>query len=100
MITLLVTFFAAHAAAIFGLLVGAGGVLFGAFRHQQARTATAKASAAVAQAKATVSAGNAAAEAAGQSAAANRVTADQQAAAIPDAGLDAELSQLGALRKD
>ncbi len=98
--TLIFGFIVAHLGAILGAAVGLGGFLFGSFRHQQAKTATAKAAAVVAQAKATVSAGNAAAAEAGQSAAANRVAADQQAAAIPDAGLDAELAQLGALRKD
>ncbi|MFM0300024.1 hypothetical protein PQQ99_07840 [Paraburkholderia sediminicola] len=98
--TLLVTFIVAHLGVIISGAFGLGGILFGAFRHQQAKTATAKASAVVAQAKATVTAGDAAAAQAGQTAAANRVAANQQAAAIPDAGLNAELAQLGALRKD
>lgn len=98
--TLIVSFLFAHLGAVLGLLAGAGGVLFGAFRHQQAKAATAKASAVVAKVQASVATGNAVAALAGQQAAANAAQAQQQAAAIPDANLDAELQQLGALRKD
>jgi hypothetical protein len=100
MITLLVTFITAHLGAFLGLLTGGAGVLFGLFRHQQAKAATAKASAVVAKAQASVANSNAAAALAGQQDAANASQAQQQAAAIPDANLDAELQQLGALRKD
>ncbi|MBB2928403.1 hypothetical protein [Paraburkholderia silvatlantica] len=98
--TIIATFLAAHLAAIIPWLIGAGGVLFGVLRHQQAKTATAKAAATVAQAQASVAQGDAAAALAGQQDAANKAAADQQAAAIPDANLDAQLNQLGALRKD
>jgi hypothetical protein len=81
-------------------LLAAAGVLFGMFRHQQAATATAKAQAQVAETKATVAAGNAAAAQVGQQAAAAAAGAQQQAAATPDSDLDAQLGQIGALRKD
>lgn len=98
--TLIATFLAAHLAAIIPWLVGGAGVLFGVFRHQQAKATTAKAAATIAQAQATVAQGNAAAALAAQQAAVNQAAAEQQAAAIPDANLDAELKQLDALRKD
>lgn len=98
--TLIVAFIVAHLGAIIGATLGLGGVLFGAFRHQQAKAATSNAAAVVAKSNAAVAAGNAAASEAGQTATANRVAADQQAAAVPDSALDAELAQLGALRKE
>lgn len=98
--TLIATFLAAHFTVIIAWLISAGAVVFGLFRHQQARTATAKAAATVAQVQASVATSNATAALAGQQAAANAEQASQQAAAIPDANLDAELNKLGALRKD
>ncbi|NIE67484.1 hypothetical protein [Burkholderia sp. Ax-1719] len=98
--TIIATFLAAHLAAIIPWLIGGAGVLFGLFRHQQAKTATAKAAATVAQAQASVATSNATAAIAGQQAVANAEQASQQAAAIPDANLDAELQKLGALRND
>ncbi|MCO1396429.1 hypothetical protein [Burkholderia cenocepacia] len=81
-------------------LLAAAGVLFGIFRHQQAATATAKAQATVARAAAESEASNAAAAQVGQQAAAAAAGAQQQAAATPDSDLDAQLGQIGALRKD
>jgi hypothetical protein len=101
MITLTALTGAFHFLAIFGpWIAAAAGILFGMFRHQQAKAATAKAAASVAQAQVSVAQGNAAAALAGQRDVANKAEADQQAAAIPDANLDAQLQQLGALRKD
>lgn len=98
--TLIVSFFVAHLGAILGALVGAGGVLWGMFRHQQAKADVAAAHEQVAQANARVDADNAAAAQAGQQAAAAAVNAQQQVAATPDSNLDARLAELGALRKD
>lgn len=98
--TLIVSFLVAHLGAIVGTLIGAGGVLWGMFRHQQAKTATATAAAQVAQADARVDASNAAAAQVGQQAAAAAAGAQQQAAAVPNSDLDAQLGQIGALRKD
>ncbi|WP_412021550.1 hypothetical protein [Burkholderia cepacia] len=98
--TLIVSFLVAHLGAILGLLAGASGVLFGMFRHQQAKTATAKAAAQVAQADAWVAAGNAAAAQAGQQAVVAAAAAQQQAAVTPDSDIDARLADIGALRKD
>jgi hypothetical protein len=99
-ITLLVTFIVAHIGVILGGLVGAGGLLFGLFSHKSAQATKAVAAASVAQVKEQVAAGNAEAAQTGQTDAANMLAANQQAASTPDAGLDAELNQLGALRKD
>jgi hypothetical protein len=100
MITLIVSFLVAHAGALLGLMAGAGGVLFGMFSHKSAQATKEKAAATVARAQATVQAGNAAAALTGEQDAANMTAATQQAAATPDANLDAQLQQLGALRKD
>lgn len=48
--TLIVGFLVAHFGAILGCLFGAGGIVFGMFRHQQAKAATAAAGEQVAQA--------------------------------------------------
>ncbi|QBQ99264.1 hypothetical protein [Paraburkholderia pallida] len=98
--TLIVSFLVAHLTAIIPWVIGGAGVLFGVFRHQQAKTATAKAAATVAKAQASVAQGNAVTALAGQQDASNAAQAQQQAAAIPDANLDAELQKLSALRKD
>ncbi|KWO06071.1 hypothetical protein WM26_31205 [Burkholderia cepacia] len=98
--TLIVSFLVAHLGAILGMLIGAGGVIWGAFRHQQAKADVAAAHEQVAQDKATVDAGNAAAAQAGQQAAVAAADAQQQAAATPDSDLDARLADIGALRKD
>lgn len=98
--TLIGTFIAAHLASIIPWLISGAAIVFGLFRHQQAKTATAKASAKVAQAQASIATSNVTAALAGQQAAANAQQASQQAAAIPDTDLDAELQKLGALRKD
>ncbi|MEK6356534.1 MAG: hypothetical protein V4796_27450, partial [Burkholderia cenocepacia] len=95
-----VSFLVAHLGAILGTLVGAGGVLWGMFRHQQAKADVAAAHEQVAQANARVDAGNAAAAQAGQQAAAAAVNAQQQAATTPDSNLDARLADIGALRKE
>ncbi|WP_250451226.1 hypothetical protein [Caballeronia sp. ATUFL_M2_KS44] len=92
---------------ILGGLGLAGGILFGSFRHQQAKSATADAAAAkadaaraVAQKQSEVDQANAAAAAAGQQAVVNRAAADQTAASTAREDLDAELDQIGALRKE
>lgn len=54
----------------------------------------------LAKAQASVAVGNAAAALTVQQDAVNKTHADQEAAAIPDANVDAQLQRLGALRKD
>lgn len=100
MMTLILGFLTAHLGALIGVVVGASGLVFGAFRHQQANAATAAAAASVARSAASVSDANAAASAAGQAAAENRVQADAAAAALPASDLNSELAKLGALRKE
>jgi hypothetical protein len=63
--TLIATFLAAHLTAIIPWFVGIAGVLSDVFRHQQAKTATAKAAGTVAKAQASVALANAAAALAG-----------------------------------
>lgn len=84
-----------------------GGVIFGTFRHQQAKTATAEADAAKAQAaqaiaqkQSEVDQGNAAASAAGEQAVVNRAAADKTAAAAASDDIDAQLAAVGGLRKE
>ena len=100
MITLIITFLVAHIGVIGGALFGLGGFVFGAFRHQQAKTATAEAASTVAAAKSQDDQANAAASAATTQAVVNRSDAVAETAAIPDADLDAEGAKLGILRKD
>jgi sRNA-binding protein len=92
---------------IVGALGLVGGVVFGTFRHQQAKTATAEADAAkaqaarvVAQKQSEVDQGNAAASAAGEQAVVNRAKADQTAAAAAREDIDAQLAAIGGLRKE
>jgi sRNA-binding protein len=87
-----------------GLVVGA---IFGTFRHQQAKTASAEAEAAkaqaaraVAQKQSEVDQGNAAASAAGEQAVINRAEADQTASTTAREDVDAELEWIGALRRE
>lgn len=49
--TLIATFLAAHADALLGLLTGVAGVIFGLFRHQQAKATRAAADQKVAEAQ-------------------------------------------------
>lgn len=98
--TLIVTFLVSHLGAVLGTLLGAGGLAFGFFRHQQASKVEAKASATVAAKQSEVDQANAAASAAGEQAVVNRAEADQQAAAVPREDIDAQLAAIGALRSD
>lgn len=98
--TLIISFLIAHAATILSALFGAGGLAFGFFRHQQASKVEEKASATVAAKQSEVDQANAQASAAGEQAVANRVQADQTAAATPRDDIDAELAKIGALRKE
>lgn len=98
--TLIVAFLVSHLGLIIGAVVGGAGVVFGAFRHQQAKAATATAAATVATSAAQVAQGNAAVAEATTDAVANQASAATAAAAIPDAQLDAAGEALGILRKD
>lgn len=87
-------------AAVGAFLVGLAGVVFGMFRHEQAKTKTAQAEQKVAQKDAEVAAGNAAAS----QAATKAVTAAQKAAVetkkIKEDDLDRVGAELGILRDD
>ena len=98
--TLIVAFLVAHIGAIAGGLLGLGGVVFGMFRHQQAKTATAQAASTVAAAKSQDDQANAAASAATTQAVVNRSDADAAAQAATPADIDAQLAAIGAQRKD
>ncbi|MBU9196032.1 hypothetical protein MJS38_14740 [Burkholderia gladioli] len=51
---MIAAFLAAHAGALIGLIAGAAGIIFGLFRHQQAKATTAAADQKVAEAQAQV----------------------------------------------
>ncbi|WP_186130184.1 hypothetical protein [Burkholderia gladioli] len=51
---MIAAFLAAHAGALIGLIAGAAGIVFGLFRHQQAKATTAAADQKVAEAHAQV----------------------------------------------
>lgn len=97
--TLIVAFLTAHIGAIIGGILGAGGVIFGMFRHQQAKTAIAQAAGTVAQNNSAINQGNAAASAAGEKAVVNRAKADAEAQATAREDIDAQLAAIGAQRK-
>lgn len=82
------------------LVVGAGGVIFGIFRHQQAKVVEAKAASTVAQNNSAIDQGNATASAAGEQAVVNRAKADAEVAATPREDIDAQLAAIGAERKE
>lgn len=88
-----------HLGTLLSAIVALAGVLFGAFRHQQARAATAQASAVIAQAKEAQASALAAAEARNAQTAANALAARESAAQVPDAQLDQALKDAGGLRK-
>ncbi|WP_155524216.1 hypothetical protein [Burkholderia sp. PAMC 28687] len=100
MITLINAFVAAHLGAIFGFVLGAGGVVFGMFRHQQAKTVEAQAASTVAASKSQDDLANAAASAATTQAVVNRSDADAAAQAATPADINAQLAAIGAQRKD
>lgn len=90
-----------------GAVIGLAGVIFAAFRHQQAKVAAANAAAAAASAAAAIAqksaadaTANVAAAQAGVAAANAMQTAKADATAIPDTGLDEEGLKLGILRTD
>lgn len=92
---------------IVGGLGLAGGILFGSFRHQQAKAATsdaekvkAAAAATVAEKQSQVDQANAAASAAGEQAVVNRSQADKTAASATADDIDAQLAAIGGLRKE
>ncbi|TDV06076.1 hypothetical protein [Paraburkholderia caballeronis] len=98
MTALIITFITAHLGVLLGLLTGAGGVLFGLFRHQQAKTATAQAAQVKAEAQQQVAAqqvaetqANADAQKAGSAAAVVRTDIDNQVAATPPSEVHDEL---------
>jgi hypothetical protein len=99
-VTIIGGFIAAHFAAILGLLGGAGGILFGLFKHQQAKAATAQANAAIAK----VGEQQAQSEAVAQQHAAQVVQVAAKdhadAAKVPADQLDQQLKDLGGLRND
>jgi hypothetical protein len=98
--TLIITFLVAHIGAILGGLLGAGGVIFGMFRHQEAAKVEAKAASTVAQNNSAIDQGNAAASAAGEKAVVNRSKADAEAQATAREDIDAQLAAIGAQRKE
>ena len=105
--TLIVSFLVAHLGAIIGLLVGASGVVFGMFRHQQANAATDKAAATVAQAQQQVAVTgqqvaqqNAQAAQAQTQAVENAAEAEHAAGMATASTIDQQLAQLGVLRKE
>ncbi|WP_245641413.1 hypothetical protein [Paraburkholderia bannensis] len=96
--TLIVGFLVAHMGAILGGLMGASGVIFGMFRHQQAKAATAAAGEQVAQANQKVAdnqnaeaQANAAAAQAGAKAVSGASNAQSDVDALPDGGAASEL---------
>ena len=86
--------------AIVGIFAGIAGVVFGLFRNQQAKTATAEAKRAVAEKTAAVEKGNAAASLAATKAVSAATQAANEVSRIPDSELDKEGASLGILRKD
>lgn len=86
--------------AIAGIVIGIVGVVFGMFRNQQAKTATAEAERKVADAAARVAEGNAAARQAETKAVTNAASAAKEVAAVPDSELDKLGAELGILRED
>lgn len=98
--TLIVAFLVSHIGLIGGALFGLGGVVFGMFRHQQAKTATAEAASTVAAAKSQDDQANAAAAEATTQAVVNRSEADTAAQAATPADIDAQLAAIGAQRKE
>lgn len=96
--SLIVAFLVAHIGTILGGLVGAGGVIFGMFRHQQAKAATAAAGEQVAQANQKVAdnqnaeaQANAAAAQAGAKAVSGASNAQSDVDALPDGGAASQL---------
>ncbi len=90
-----------------GAIIGLAGVIFAAFRHQQAKVSAADAAAAasaaaaaIAQKSAAEATANVAAAQAGVAAATAMQNAKADATAIPDTGLDDEGLKLGILRTD
>lgn len=97
--TLIIAFLVAHIGVIGGALFGAGGILFGMFRRQQAKTVEAKAASTVAQNNSAIDQENAAAAEKGEQAVVNREKADAEAQATPREDIDAQLAAIGAQRK-
>lgn len=97
--TIIIAFITAHIGAILGLFAGAGGLAFGAFRHQQAKAATSDAAAKVAQVQQQSAQANADAQAHADQAVVNKQQAAEEAAQVPVSDLDAELDKEGGLRK-
>lgn len=86
--------------AIVGAVIGIAGVVFGLFRNQQAKTATAEAAQQVAEKTAAVEKGNAAARQAETNAVTNAAQVAKEVAAVPDSDLDKLGAEMGILRKD
>lgn len=87
-------------AALVGAALAIIGVVFGVFRDQQAKVATAEAERKVAEKTAAVAEGNAAARQAETKAVTNAATVEKQVAATPDSELDKLGAELGILRDD
>jgi hypothetical protein len=100
MITFIVAFITSHIVTIGSLAVAAGSIVFGMFRHQQAKTAIAQAASTVATKQSQDDQANAAASQRGEQAVINRSTADAEAAATPRDEIDAQLAAIGAQRKE
>lgn len=97
--TIIVAFIVGHIGAILGAIMGAGGLAFGAFRHQQAKAATSQAQAAIAKVGEQQAQSEAQAQAYAAQAVDNKQQAAQDAAKVPNDQLDSVLDQMGGLRK-
>ena len=86
--------------ALVGTVVGIAGIVFGMFRNEQAKTATAQADQKVARKDAEVATQEAKATERKAEAVQNAAEAVKETKAIPDDELDKEGAEMGILRKD
>lgn len=84
--------------ALVGLLVGIAGVVFGLFRNEQAKTATAVSERKVAEKEAEVARGNAEAHKAGTKAVETAATVKEEVEKLQDSELDQVGREMGILR--
>jgi len=99
-VTLVGGFIAAHFATILALGSGALGILFGLFRHQQAKAATAQAQAAIAKVGEQQATAEAAAQAHAAQAVENATEAKADVGKLDSDQVNAQLKDLGGLRND
>lgn len=99
MITIIGSLIAAHLGLLTGLITGAAGIIFGLFRHQQAKAATSAANATVAQVQATQANSQAAAATHAEQDIQNAQASTTSVAQVADADLDAQLKAEGGLTK-